>query len=185
MLSKSRKWPEEIKALRKILLGFPLTEEMKWYQPCFRFQGRNVAIIGTFKEYCTLMFFKGALLKDIKGILVKPGEHSQASRQFRFTNVRDIVRMTPVLKSYIDEAIELEKAGKKEKFKRNLEPIPQELKKKMDDSPRLEKSAFDALTPGRQRAYILFISAAKQSETRSARVEKWRQQILNGKGLND
>jgi uncharacterized protein YdeI (YjbR/CyaY-like superfamily) len=137
-----------------------------------------------FKEYCALLFFKGALLKDAKGILVQQTKNVQAGRQIRFTHVREIVKMKPVLKAYIDEAVEVEKAGLKVQFKKNPEPIPEEFQKKLDEIPAL-KTAFDALTPGRQRGYILYFSAAKQSKTRESRVEKYMQQILNGKGLDE
>jgi uncharacterized protein YdeI (YjbR/CyaY-like superfamily) len=183
-LSKAKKWPEEFKALRKILFGFPLTEELKWYQPCYTFQNNNVVLIGGFKDYCVLLFFKGALLKDNQGILVRPGEHTQAGRQIRFTNLRDIQKMEPVVRTYIQEAIEAEKAGLNVKLKKKLEPLPTEFKNKLDELPALKK-AFYVLTPGRQRAYILYFSAAKQSGTRESRIEKYRRQILGGKGLND
>jgi uncharacterized protein YdeI (YjbR/CyaY-like superfamily) len=170
--------------LRTIILGCGLTEELKWGKPCYTFRESNVLIIQGFKEYCALMFCKGALLKDPKGILKKPGESTQAARQIRFTHVREIVGMNPVLKAYIQEAIAAEKAGLKVNFKKNPEPIPQELQSKLDEIPAL-KTAFAALTPGRQRAYILYFSAAKQSQTRQSRVEKCLKQILQGKGLND
>jgi uncharacterized protein YdeI (YjbR/CyaY-like superfamily) len=153
-------------------------------KPCYTFQNSNILIIQGFKEYCALMFCKGALLKDPNGILKKPGENTQAARQMRFTNVREIVEMKSILKAYIDEAIEAEKAGLKVNFKTNPEPTPEELQIKLDESPAL-KTAFHALTPGRQRAYVLYFSAAKQSKTRESRVEKCMRQILNGKGLND
>jgi uncharacterized protein YdeI (YjbR/CyaY-like superfamily) len=183
-LNEAQKWREETKELRAITLGCGLTEELKWGKPCYLFQDSNVVIIQGFKEYCALMFCKGALLNDPKAILKKPGEHTQAARQIRFSHVREIVRLKPVLKAYIYEAIEAEKAGLKVNFKKDPEPLPEELKKKLDAIPAL-KTAFGALTPGRQRAYILYFSAAKQSKTRESRIEKCRRQILSGKGLND
>ena len=181
---KANKWKEEFETLRTIVLGCPLAEELKWGHPCYTFQGSNIVLMHGFKEYCALLFFKGALLKDAKGILVQQTKNVQAGRQIRFTHVREIVKMKPVLKAYIDEAVEVEKAGLKVPFKKNPEPVPEEFQKKLDEKPAL-KTAFAALTPGRQRAYILYFSAAKQSKTRESRVEKWMQQILNGKGLDE
>jgi len=184
-LSKAQKWQEELKKLRMIILDCQLTEELKWGVPCYTFQKSNIVLIHVFKEYCALLFFKGALLNDANGILIKQTKNTQAGRQIRFTNVREIVEMETILKAYIYEAIEVEKAGLKVNFKKNTELIvPEEFKNKLDEIPAL-KTAFDALTPGRQRAYILYFSAPKQSKTRESRVEKCMQQILNGKGLND
>ena len=184
-LSKAKKWQEEFEKLRMIILDCGLTEELKWGKPCYTFQKSNIVIIQGFKEYCALMFCKGALLNDPNGILKKPGENTQAARQIRFTNVREIVEMEPILKAYIYEAIEVEKAGLKVNFKKTTEfKTPEEFQNKLDEIPAL-KTAFDALTPGRQRAYILYFSASKQSKTRESRVETCMQQILNGKGLND
>ena len=184
-LSKAKKWPEEFEKLRMIILDCQLTEELKWGFPCYTFENRNIVLIHGFKEYCALLFFKGALLKDAKGILIIQSENVQASRQIRFTNVREIVKMEAILKAYIYEAIEVEKAGLKVKYKKITEfIIPEEFQNKLDKRPAL-KTAFDALTPGRQRAYILYFSAPKQSKTRDSRVEKCMQQILNRKGLND
>jgi uncharacterized protein YdeI (YjbR/CyaY-like superfamily) len=184
-LSKTERWRAEFEKLRMIALDCGLTEELKWRAPCYTFQNSNVVIIQGFKGYCALLFFKGALLKDPKGILKAPGEHVQAGRQIRFTNVREIVEMEPTVKAYIYEAIEVEKAGLKVAFKETTEfEIPDELESKFDENPAL-KAAFDTLTPGRQRAYILYFSAPKQSKTRESRVEKCTQQILDGKGLND
>jgi uncharacterized protein YdeI (YjbR/CyaY-like superfamily) len=184
-LSKAQKWQEELKKLRMILLDYGLTEELKWRAPCYTFQKSNIVIIQGFKEYCALMFFKGALLNDANGILIKPGENTQAGRQIRFTNVREIVEMETILKAYIYEAIEVEKVGLKVNFNKNTELIiPEEFQNKLDKIPAL-KTAFDVLTPGRQRAYNLYFSTPKQSKTRESRVEKCMQQILNGKGLND
>jgi uncharacterized protein YdeI (YjbR/CyaY-like superfamily) len=184
-LSKAKKWQEELEKLRMIILDCHLTEELKWGVPCYTFQKSNIVLIHVFKEYCALLFFKGALLNDANGILIKQTKNTQAGRQIRFTNVREIVEMETILKAYIYEAIEVEKAGLKVNFKKNTELIiPEEFKNKLDEIPAL-KTAFDALTPGRQRAYILYFSAPKQSKTRESRVEKCMQQILNGKGLND
>ena len=184
-LSKAKEWQEEFEKLRMIMLDCGLTEELKWGKPCYTFHKSNIAIIQGFKEYSALLFFKGALLKDANGILIKPGENTQAGRQIRFTNSREIVEMEPILKTYIHEAIEVEKAGLKVSFKPTTEfKIPDEFQDKLDEIPAL-KTAFDALTPGRQRAYILHFSQPKQSKTRKSRVEKYTQQILNGKGLND
>jgi uncharacterized protein YdeI (YjbR/CyaY-like superfamily) len=184
VLSKDREWREETAKLRMISLGCGLTEELKWGKPCYTFQERNVVLIQGFKEYCALMFCNGALLKDPKGILKRIGEHTQAARQARFTNVREIAEVEPVLKAYIHEAIEAEKAGLKVIYKTNPVPVPKELRSKFDDVPALKK-AFYALTPGRQRAYIFYFAGAKQSETRESRIDKCMRQILNGKGLND
>jgi len=184
-LSKAQKWQEEFGKLRMITLDCGLTEELKWGKPCYTFQKSNIAIIQGFKEYCALLFVKGALLHDAKGILITQTENTQAARQIRFTNLREIVEMEPILKAYIHEAIEVEKAGLKVNYKKTSEfIIPEEFQNKLDEIPAL-KTAFEALTPGRQRAYILYFSQPKQSKTRESRVEKYMQQILNGKGLND
>ena len=184
-LSKAKKWQEEFEKLRMIILDCQLTEELKWGVPCYTFEKKNIVLIHGFKEYCALLFFKGALLNDAKSILIQQTENVQAARQIRFTNVQEIVEMETILKAYIYEAIELEKAGLKVDFKKTTEfIIPEEFQKKLDEIPAL-KTAFDRLTPGRQRAYIFYFSAPKQSKTRESRVEKYMQQILNGKGLND
>jgi uncharacterized protein YdeI (YjbR/CyaY-like superfamily) len=184
-LSKTKKWKEEFEKLRNIVLDCELTEEFKWMHPCYTFEKKNIVLIHGFKEYCALLFFKGALLHDAHGILIQQTENVQAGRQIRFTNVREIVEMETILKAYIHEAIEVEKAGLKVNFKKNTEfIIPEELQNKFDEIPAL-KTAFEALTPGRQRAYILYFSEPKQSKTRESRVEKCIQRILNGKGLND
>jgi uncharacterized protein YdeI (YjbR/CyaY-like superfamily) len=181
---QEKKWQEEFEALRTIALEFPLTEELKWYQACYTLAGKNVILIHGFKEYCALMFFKGALLKDVKHVLATPGQH-QAARQMRFTSVAEIARMAPTVKAYIREAIAAEKAGLKVKLKKTDDfSIPDEFQKKLDEMPRL-KAAFHSLTPGRQRGYILHISQPKQAKTREARVEKCTPLILQGKGLND
>jgi len=181
-LRKAKKWQEEMKKLRRISLDCGLTEELKWGKPCYTFQKSNIVITQGFKEFCALLFCKGALLKDRHGILKKFGW--QAARRIPFTDVREILEMEPILKAYIHEAIEAEKAGLKVNYKKKPEPIPEELQNKLDEIPAL-KTAFAALTPGRQRGYILYFSAAKQSKTRESRVEKYMRQILNGKGLND
>lgn len=182
---KAQKWQVELEKLRMIVLDCGLTEELKWGVPCYTFQERNIVLLHVFKEYCAILFFKGALLHDANGILIQQTENVQAARQIRFTNVREIVEMETILKTYIFEAIEVEKAGLKVNFKKSTEfTIPEEFINKLEEVPGLQ-DAFDALTPGRQRAYILYFSAAKQSKTRESRVEKYMQQILNGKGLND
>lgn len=183
--TKAKKWQEEIKKLRVILLDCQLTEELKWGVPCYTYQKSNIVLIHMFKEYCALLFFKGALLHDVHGILIQQTENVQAGRQIRFTNVQKIIEMEPILKAYIDEAIEIEKAGLKVDFIKNTElKFPEEFQKKLDENPAL-KAAFEALTPGRQRAYNLYFSAPKQSKTREARIEKYIPQILDGVGLND
>jgi uncharacterized protein YdeI (YjbR/CyaY-like superfamily) len=181
---KAKKWREESEKLREILLECPLTEELKWGEPCYTFKGKNVVLIGAFKEYVTLLFFKGALLSDPKGILVTPGK-LQAGRQIRMTNVREIAAMENVLKTYIYEAIEVEQAGLKVALKKHSDyVIPKELEKRLDEIPAL-KAAFEALTPGRQRGYMFHVGQPKQAKTREARVEKCMERILEGKGLND
>ena len=184
-LRKSKKWQEELQKLRMIVLDCQLTEEVKWRVPCYTFQERNIVILGRFKECCVLSFVKGALLNDASGILVKPGENTQAARVIRFTNVQQIVKMEPILKAYIYEAIQVEKTGLKVKFKKTAEfKVPEEFQNKLAEISAL-KTAFDALTPGRQRAYILYFSAPKHAKTRGSRVEKCMRQILNGKGFDD
>jgi len=184
-LSRSKKWQEEFEKLRMIILACGLTEELKWGVPCYTFEKRNIVLMHGFKEYCALLFFKGALLNDANGILIQQTKNVQAARQIRFTNVREIVKLKPLLKAYIQEAIEAEKAGLKVNFKKTTEfKIPEEFQNKLGELPAL-KTAFYALTPGRQRAYILHFSQPKQSKTRESRVEKCMRQILNGKGLND
>jgi len=181
---KTEKWRAESQKLRTILLGFPLGEELKWGEPCYTFQGKNIVLIGAFKEYVTLLFFKGALLADPRGILVAPGK-TQAARQIRFTSLREITALESVVKTYIAEAIEAEKAGLKIKLKAHSDyTIPQELQTKLDAMPSLKK-AFEALTPGRQRAYMFHISKPKQAKTRESRVNDCISIILAGKGLND
>jgi uncharacterized protein YdeI (YjbR/CyaY-like superfamily) len=183
--SKAEKWQEEYEKLRIIVLDCGLTEELKWGQPCYTFQNSNIVLIHGFKEYCALLFFKGALLHDAHGILIQQTENVQAGRQIRFTHVREIVKMESILKAYIFEAIEVEKTGLKLKLKKTADyKIPEEFQHKLDEIPAL-KTAFEALTPGRQRAYIFYFSQPKQSKTRESRVEKYIPQILNGKGLDD
>jgi uncharacterized protein YdeI (YjbR/CyaY-like superfamily) len=183
--SKAKKWQEELEQLRMIVLDCGLTEELKWGVPCYTFHKSNIVLIHVFKEYCALLFFKGTLLSDPNGILIQQTENVQAARQIRFVNVQEIVDMKPILKAYIYEAIEVEKAGLKVNFKKTTEfTITEEFQKKLDEIPAL-KTAFDALTPGRQRGYMLHFSTPKQSKTRQTRVEKCMKQILDGKGLND
>src|SRR5436190_8479680 len=183
--SKAKKWKEGFERLRAIVLDCGLSEELKWGKPCYTFQKSNIVLIHGFKDYRALLFFKGALLKDVKGILVQKTENVQAARQVRFTNVREIVKMEPVLKAYIKEAIEVERAGLNVTYKKTSEfKVPEEFQNKLDEIPAL-KAAFDALTPGRQRGYLFYFSQAKQSKTRESRVEKCMQQILSGKGLDD
>ncbi|WP_373232727.1 YdeI family protein [Cohnella sp.] len=183
--SKAKKWKEEFELLRNIVLDCELTEEFKWMHPCYTFQDKNIVLIHGFKEYCALLFHKGALLKDPHGILIQQTENVQAARQIRFTNVQEIDEMQLILKTYIDEAIEVEKAGLQVNYKKNTEYIiPEELQNKFVEIPDL-KTAFEALTPGRQRAYILHFSSPKQSKTRESRVEKYLPHILGGKGLDD
>lgn len=179
------KWKLESQKLRAIAFDCELTEELKWGKPCYAFENSNIVLIHGFKEYCALLFFKGALLKDPRGILVQQTENVQVPRQIRFTSVREIVEMERTLKAYIKEAIEVEKAGVKVKLKKTSEfKMPDEFRDKLDKTPALKK-AFEALTPGRQRGYLLYFSAAKQSKTRESRIEKYMQQILKGKGLDD
>jgi uncharacterized protein YdeI (YjbR/CyaY-like superfamily) len=184
-LTNAKKWQNEMKRLRKIILDCQLTEELKWGKPSYTFQKKNVVIIIALKEQCALMFCKGALLKDADGILTKPGENTQAGRWVKFTSVREIVKIEPIVKSYIHEAIEAEKSGLEVVYKKTTDfKIPEEFQNKLDEIPAL-KTAFAALTPGRQRGYLLYFASPKQSTTRASRVEKCMQQILDGKGLND
>jgi len=184
-LNKAKKWKEESEKLREIVLSCGLTEDFKWMHPCYTLENKNIVIIHGFKEYCALLFHKGALLKDKQGILIQQTENVQAARQIRFTNLQQIVDMETILKEYILEAIEVEKAGLKVELKKNTDyAVPEEFQTKLDENPAL-KTAFEALTPGRQRAYLFYFSQPKQSKTRVSRVEKCTQQILDGKGLND
>jgi uncharacterized protein YdeI (YjbR/CyaY-like superfamily) len=180
-----KNWQEESKKLRKIVLDCGLAEESKWGKPCYTFQNSNVVIIQGFKEYCALLFPKGVLLKDAQRILIQQTENVQAARQIRFTNLRQIVEMEPVVKAYIHEAVAVEKAGLEVNYKKTSQfTMPEELQNKLRGLPAL-KAAFESLTPGRQRGYILYFSAPKQSKTRESRIEKCRQKILDGKGLDD
>ncbi|MET3877274.1 DUF1801 domain-containing protein [Chitinophaga sp. OAE865] len=182
---EKEKWQKEQQQLRKIALGCGLTEELKWGCPCYTFDGNNIVLIHAFKEYCAFLFFKGALLHDADNLLIQQTENVQSARQIRFTNVKEITKLAPTLKAYIYEAIEVEKAGLKVKFKKPSQfAVAEEFQTKLDKMPALRK-AFEALTPGRQRAYLLHFSSPKQSKTRESRVEKYLQQILDGKGLDD
>ena len=182
---ESKKWQKEQEQLRSIVLDCQLTEELKWGVPCYTFQGKNVVLIHEFKEYCALLFFKGALLNDANEILIQQSKNVQAARQIRFTNLNEIIDKNAILKNYIYEAIEVEKSGLEVKLKTTTEfAVSEEFQNKLDEIPAL-KIAFETLTPGRQRAYLLYFSAPKQSKTRESRVEKCIPQILIGKGLND
>ncbi|RJX37943.1 hypothetical protein D3P09_17830 [Paenibacillus pinisoli] len=184
-LRKAKNWKEEFEALREIVLDCDLTEDFKWMHPCYTFEDKNVVIIHGFKEYCALLFHKGSLLKDPHGILIQQTENVQAARQIRFTNVEQIQEMQLMIKEYIYEAIDVEKAGLQVEFKKTTEyTVPEELENKFVEIPEL-KEAFEALTPGRQRAYLFYFSGAKQSKTRDARIEKYLPNILDGKGLDD
>lgn len=184
-LSKAKTWKEESVRLREIILDCGLTEDYKWMHPCYTLQNKNVVLIHGFKEYCALLFHKGALLKDRDGILVQQTNNVQAARQIRFTNVEQINEMEHQIKAYILEAVEIEKSGQKVEMKQTTEyTLPEELAQKFDEMPEL-RTAFEALTPGRQRAYLFYFSDAKQSKTRASRVEKYVKPILDGKGLND
>ncbi len=182
---KAKKWQAELEQLRRIVLDCALIEELKWGVPCYTFQGSNIALIHVFKEYCAVLFVKGALLQDASRLLIQQTEHTQAARQMRFTTVQEILKLEPSLKAYLLEALEVEKAGLKVNYKKTAEFIvPEEFQAKLAELPDL-KTAFEALTPGRQKAYLLYFSAPKQAKTRLARVEKCIPQILLGKGLDD
>lgn len=182
---KADKWQEALLRLRAILLDCGLSEELKWGVPCYTFGNKNIVLIHDFKEYCALLFFKGVLLPDPAGILIQQTERVQAARQIRFTGVAEITALEPVLKTYVFEAVELEKTGAKVVLKKSSEfSVPEEFQMKLDELPAL-KAAFEGLTPGRQRAYLLHFSAPKQAKTRASRVEKCMPQMLEGKGLND
>lgn len=184
-INKATKWQAEYKKLREIVLSTDMDEDLKWMHPCYSYEGKNLVIIHGFKEYCAILFIKGALLKDPAKILITQTENVQAGRQARFTDLDEIIELEPVLKAYILESIEAEKAGLKIDFKPTSEfVLTEEFKKKLDGDAAL-KAAFEALTPGRQRGYLLYFSGAKQASTREARVEKCIPQILAGKGLND
>ncbi len=183
--TKASKWQEEYSELRMLILDTGLTEELKWGCPCYTNKKNNIVLIHGFKGYCALLFMQGALLKDTKGILVQQSENVQSARQLRFTNIKEILKNKSTIKAYIKEAITLDKAGLKVELKKTTEyKIPEEFQIVLDDMPEL-KTAFHLLTPGRQRGYLLYFSAPKQSKTREARIEKYLQPILDGKGLND
>lgn len=183
--NKAEKWQEEIGELRNIILDCHLTEELKWGCPCYTFEGSNIVLIHVFKEYCALLFFKGVLMKDPKGILIQQTAQVQAARQVRFTSAKEIKKLAATLRSYIFEAVKVEEAGLKVPLKKTKEyAVPEEFQQKLETLPDL-KTAFEALTPGRQRAYLLHFSQPKQSKTRESRVEKCITQIMDGKGLND
>ena len=183
--SKDTKWQKEYEKLRMIILDCGLIEELKWGCPCYTFENTNIVLIHGFKEYCALLFFKGALLNDPNDILIQQTKNVQSARQIRFTNIKEIVKMEKILKAYVYEAIEVERAGLKVKLKKTSDyKIPEEFQKKLDKNKAL-KTAFEKLTPGRQRAYIFYFSQAKQAKTREERVEKYIKQILNGKGLDE
>lgn len=182
---KAKKWQDEMRQLRTIVLGCGLTEVLKWGCPCYALNEKNIVLIHAFKEYCAVLFFKGALLNDANNILIQQTENVQAARQARFTNTKQIEENEAILKAYIYEAIEVEKAGLKVELKKHTEyEVPKEFQAKLNAMPTLKK-AFEALTPGRQRAYLMHFSAPKQLKTREARIEKSTPQILDGKGLND
>ncbi|MFF2089391.1 YdeI family protein [Paenibacillus sp. NPDC058174] len=182
---KLKNWKEEFELLREIVLDCEVTEDFKWMHPCYTYDNKNVVLIHEFKDYCALLFHKGVLLKDPHGILVQQTENVQAARQIRFTSLQAIDEMQLIIKDYIDEAIEIEKAGLKVEMKKNTEyTVPEELDNKFAEIPDL-KTAFEALTPGRQRGYLLYFSSAKQSKTRESRIEKYIPHILDGKGIDD
>lgn len=184
-IEKAEKWQKETEQLRALLLDCSLTEDFKWMHPCYTFNGNNIALIHGFKNYCALLFHKGALLNDTEGILIQQTENVQAARQIRFTCVKEIIELAPVIKAYIYEAIEIEKAGLKVVLKKSEDyPYSEELQNTLANNPKF-KTAFEALTPGRQRAYNFYINAAKQPKTREARIEKYTQRILDGYGIND
>ena len=184
-IANAKTWRQELKQLRAILLDSELTEDFKWSQPCYTFQEKNVIVLGPMKDSCAFAFFKGALLKDPHGVLTRPGQHSQSTRWIKFTSVREITEMKSILKAYIREAIQIQKSGLKVKLKKTSDlKLPEEFQIMLDEFPEV-KQAFEALTPGRQRAYIYHFSAPKQSKTREARIQKFMPHILKGKGLLD
>jgi uncharacterized protein YdeI (YjbR/CyaY-like superfamily) len=183
--NKEKKWHDEIAKLRMIALDCELSEELKWGCPCYTYEGKNIVLIHVFKKYCALLFFKGALLKDTKGILVQQTKNVQAARQVRFTSLSEVKKTESTLKAYIKEAIKVEKSGEKVELKKTSEfTMPEEFELALKENPKLKK-AFYALTPGRQRRYLLYFSSAKQSKTRETRIEKYADHILKGKGLDD
>jgi len=182
---KAKKWQEEINKMRKIVLECHLAEELKWGCPCYTYEKKNIVLIHVFKEYCAFLFFKGALMKDKEGILIQQTENVQAARQVRFTNIKEIKKLEATLKAYIYQAIEVEESGAKVEFKKTKEfEMVDEFEKQLNKNTKL-KTAFHALTPGRQRGYLLHFSSAKQSKTRESRIEKCIPRILDGKGLDD
>ncbi|WP_333854026.1 YdeI/OmpD-associated family protein [Epilithonimonas sp.] len=183
-INQSKQWKSEMNVLRTIILDCQLAEDFKWGKPCYSFQGKNIVIIQGFKEYFALLFFKGGIMKDSKHLLVKMGENTQAGRQMRFENVQDILDKKSIIKDYIFEAVEIEERGEKVEIKKEATPIPEEFQIKLNENPEL-KSAFESLTPGRQRAYLFHFSAPKQSKTRESRIEKSIPNILEGKGMNE
>lgn len=183
-INQSKQWKSEMYALRTIILDCQLAEDFKWGKPCYSFQGKNIVIIQGFKEYFALLFFKGGIMKDSKHLLVKMGENTQAGRQMRFENVQDILDKKSIIKDYIFEAVEIEERGEKVEIKKEATPIPEEFQIKLNENAEL-KSAFESLTPGRQRAYLFHFSAPKQSKTRESRIEKSIPNILEGKGMNE
>ncbi|WP_291914446.1 YdeI family protein [Chitinophaga sp. CB10] len=184
-IDRADKWQKEFETLRSIMLDCPLEEELKWGVPCYAYHGKNVVLIHGFKDYCAILFHKGSLMADPEGVLIQQTENVQAARQMRFTSLKEIVKLKAVIKAYVYEAIEIEKAGLEVKFKKATEyPVPEEFQQELDTRPGLKK-AFEALTPGRQRGYLLYFAAAKQAKTRAARVEKYLDHILAGKGLDD
>ena len=183
-IEESQRWKEETIALRDIILDCHLTEDFKWGKPCYTFQGKNVVIIQGFKAYFAIMFFKGGLMRDPKNLLLKMGENTQAGRQMRFESVQEIFDKKEIIKDYIFEAIKIEESGEKMKIKKEATPIPEEFQIKLNENENL-KTAFEALTPGRQRAYLFYFSSAKQPKTRESRIEKYIPKILDGKGMDD
>ncbi len=184
-IRKNKRWQEELTKLREIILKCPLTEEIKWRVPVYTSEGRNIIFLGAFKESCVISYVKGVLLKDPKHLLEMPGENTQSARFIRFTSVKEIADLETTLKAYIEEAIKIEKSGVKVKMKKTSDfPVPEEFQLQLDEIPEL-KAAFAALTPGRQRGYLLYFASAKQSKTRAARVEKYKDKILSGKGVDD
>jgi uncharacterized protein YdeI (YjbR/CyaY-like superfamily) len=181
---KVRKWQPELETLRQVVIEAGLKEELKWGVPCYTFNGKNIVVVSAFKTYCSLSFFKGALLQDSNSILDKTSESMQSARLIKFKNTKEIIDKAAILKSYLLQAIEIEKAGLKVAFQKNPEPVPEELLNKFEGYPALKK-AFYNLTPGRQRGYIIYFSQPKQTNTRTSRIEKCMHQIMNGKGLND
>ena len=183
--TKAKTWKEEIEKLREIVLDCHLSEELKWGCPCYTFEKNNIVLIHVFKEYCALLFFKGVLLKDPKKLLIQQTKNVQVGRQMRFTNIKEITKLKATIKAYVYEAIEVEEAGLKVELKKTAEfEMPEEFKTRLDKNAALKK-AFYALTPGRQRGYLLHFSSAKQAKTRESRVEKYIPQILEGKGIDD